>query len=172
MKTWLRGCALFLCLLLAPFFSGTAQAAASCTVGVTPLAFGLYAAPGGALVDSSASVQINCTPEYLLLACKTSYTLSLSLGNHASGNQRRMAATVSSGTGYLGYGLFSDSQRQQPWGDGGASGARVGGTITTSLLSLVCLPGSRSHTVYGRIPASQNVPAGGYSDSVVLTVTY
>jgi hypothetical protein len=57
-------------------------------------------------------------------------------------------------------------------GDGGASGVAVGGTITTSLLGLVCLPGNRSHTFYGRIPASQNVPAGSYADSVVLTVTY
>lgn len=170
MKNLLRGFALFL--LLAPFFSGTAQAAASCGVSVTPLAFGPYASPGGAQVDSSASVLVSCTPEYLLLACKSSYTLSLSLGSQASANQRRMAATVSTGTGYLGYGLFSDSQRQQPWGDGGASGARVGGTITTSLLALVCLPGNRSHTVYGRIPASQNVPAGVYADNVVLTVTY
>jgi spore coat protein U-like protein len=80
--------------------------------------------------------------------------------------------TVATGTGYLGYGLFSDSQRQQPWGDGGASGARVSGTVTTSLLALVCLPGNRSHTVYGRLPASQNVPAGAYTDSVMLTVTY
>lgn len=76
-------------------------------------------------------------------------------------------------TGRLAYGLFSDSLRQQPWGDGGASGPMVGGTITTtSLLNLVCLPGNRSHTIHGRIPANQSVPAGGYADSVVLTVTY
>lgn len=172
MKTLLHRIALPLLLLMLLLSAGPARAAASCGVSVTPLAFGPYASPGGAQVDSSASVQLSCTPEYLLLACKTSYTLSLSLGIRASGNQRRMAATVATGTGYLGYGLFSDSQRQQPWGDGGASGVAVGGTITTSLLGLVCLPGNRSHTVYGRIPASQNVPAGSYADSVVLTVTY
>lgn len=172
MKTWLTQLALSLLLFLAPVFSGTAQAAGSCGVSVSALGFGPYASPGGAQVDSSASVLVSCTPEYLLLACKSSYTLSLSLGNHASANQRRMATTGSTGTGYLGYGLFSDSQRQQPWGDGGASGAQVGGSVTTSLLALVCLPGNRSHTVYGRLPASQNVPAGAYTDSVVLTVTY
>ena len=40
------------------------------------------------------------------------------------------------------------------------------------LLSLLCLPGVRNHTVYGRLPASQSVPAGSYVDQVVLTITY
>jgi spore coat protein U-like protein len=48
----------------------------------------------------------------------------------------------------------------------------VGGSITSGLLGLVCAPGNRSHTVYGRIPASQNVPAGAYEDQVLLTITY
>ena len=157
---------------LLPFLAGlllggTAQAQ-SCGVTATPLVFSNYTSPGGSRVDSSAAVLVTCTPAYLLLACKTSYTLSLSVGGHAAGAQRQMAA----GAGRLAYGLFSDSLRQQPWGDGGATGPTQGGTITTSLLSLVCLPGNRPHTIYGRIPANQNVPAGAYTDSVVLTVTY
>lgn len=154
--------------LLAGLLCGTAARAQSCSVSATALAFGNYTSPGGARADSSAAVLVTCTPQYLLLACKSSYTLSLSVGDHASGAQRQLAA----GTGRLAYGLFSDSLRQQPWGDGGASGPTVGGTITTSLLNLVCLPGNKPHTIYGRIPANQSVPAGSYSDSVVLTVTY
>lgn len=148
---------------------GVAQAA-GCSVSATALAFGPYASPKGAQADSSASVVVTCTPEYLLLVCRTHYTLSLSLGGQALGNQRQMAA----GTGRLAYGLFSDGARQQNWGDGGASGAVVSGSINTNLLGLglLCLQGSRSHTIYGRIPAEQNVPAGSYSDSVVLTITY
>lgn len=155
-----------------PFLAGllwcAAAQAQSCNVSATPLAFGNYGSPGGVRVDSSAAVLVTCTPQYLLLACKSSYTLSLSVGDHASGGQRQLAA----GTGRLAYDLFSDSLRQQPWGDGGASGPTTGGTITTSLLNLVCLPGNKPHTVYGRIPANQSVPAGAYSDNVVLTVTY
>ena len=75
-------------------------------------------------------------------------------------------------TGRLAYGLFSDAARTTPWGDGGAGGATVGGTITTSLLALLCLPGHQAHTIHGRIPANQSVPAGVYADQVVLTVTY
>ena len=164
MKRWLVLSG-WLCLLV--LASGGAQAA-TCTVTATPLAFGGYASPGGARVDSSASVLVTCTPSYLLLACKASYTLSLSSGTVGTPGARQMAA----GTGRLAYGLFSDAARTTPWGDGGAGGATVGGTITTSLLALLCLPGQQAHTIHGRIPANQSVPAGVYADEVVLTVTY
>jgi spore coat protein U-like protein len=142
--------------------------AASCTVSTTPLAFGAYTSPGGARVDSTASVVVTCTPTYLLLACNTPYTLSLSNGAVGSPGDRQMAA----GAGRLRYGLFSDAARSTPWGDGGASGGTVGGGISTGLLGLLCQPGTRNHTVYGRLPANQSVPAGGYVDQVVLTITY
>lgn len=142
--------------------------ASSCSVSATPLAFGAYTSPGGARVDSSASVVVTCTPTYLLLACTTSYTLSLSNGVVGGPGSRQMAA----GAGRLQYGLFSDAARSTPWGDGGASGSKVGGSITTGLLGLLCLPGVRNHTVYGRLPANQSVPAGSYVDQVVLTITY
>lgn len=45
----------------------------------------------------------------------------------------------------------------------------LGATISTSL---VCMQGTRGHTVYGRLPASQSVPAGSYLDQVTLTITY
>lgn len=155
--------------LLGLLGSAAAQAQ-TCSVAATPLAFGAYTSPGGARADSQATVTVNCTPAYLLLACSASYTLSLSAGGNSASGTRRMAA----GSGRLGYGLYSDASRLSPWGDGGATGPTVGGTISTSLLnlSLLCLPGSKTHTVYGRIPAGQNVPAGAYADTVVLTITY
>jgi spore coat protein U-like protein len=155
-------------LMLLGALGGQDARASSCTVAVTPLAFGAYTSPGGARVDSSASVVVSCTPTYLLGACNTAYTLSLSSGVVGTPGDRQMAA----GAGRLRYGLFSDPARSTLWGDGGASGGTVGGSITTSLLSLLCLPGVRNHTVYGRLPANQSVPAGSYLDQVVLTVTY
>lgn len=146
----------------------SAAQAHSCTVSATPLAFGGYVSPQGPRVDSSATVQVRCTPTYLLLACEVAYTLSLSVGQTPGGGVRQLSA----GTGRLRYDLFSDAARTQPWGDGGASGAVVGGSISTGLLGLVCLQGSRNHTVYGRVPAAQNVPVGVYQDQLVLTITY
>lgn len=146
----------------------TGAQAQTCAVVATPLAFGAYVSPGGARVDSQAGVTVTCTPAYLLLACNVSYTLSLSHGSAGSPGNRQMAA----GSGRLGYGLFNDAARTSPWGDGGAGGPGVGGGIGTSLLGLVCLPGHRNHTIHARIPAGQSVPAGAYSDQVLLTITY
>lgn len=158
--------------LLVAVFAGSLAApsarAQSCSVSATQQAFGAYSSPGGARVDSSSTVQVNCTPAYLLLACTVSYTVSLSHGAVGSPGARQMA----SGSGRLGYELYRDAARTTRWGDGGGSGAAVSSSITTGLLGLVCASGSRSHTVYGRIPANQNVPVGAYQDQVVLTITY
>lgn len=140
----------------------------SCAVAATPLAFGTYTSPAGPRADSQTSITVACTPAYLLLACKVSYTVTISHGNHGSPGNRQLAA----GSGRLGYGLFSDAPRNIPWGDGGGGGAGVAGSITTSLLGLVCLPGQQIHPLYARIPAGQNVPAGVYADQVMVTITY
>jgi spore coat protein U-like protein len=163
MKRWVVWCLWCWCAL------GAWQAHAhSCTVGATPLVFGGYASPNGPRVDSTATVQVFCTPTYLLLACSVSYTLSISSGTVGTPGSRQMAH----GAGRLRYDLYRDAVRSLPWGDGGGGGAVAGGNITSGLLGLVCAPGTRSHTVYGRIPAAQNVPAGAYQDQVILTITY
>jgi spore coat protein U-like protein len=158
---WIRLLALAACLP----WPADAQ---TCQVTATPLAFGPYAAPHGPRVDSSATVQVQCTPAYLLLGCQVSYSLSLSAGLSPAGGHRHLRA----GTATLPYTLHSDPARSQPWGDGSELGPPVAGRVSTSLLGLVCLPGNRVHTLYGRIPGGQNVPPGGYADQLVLTVTY
>lgn len=155
-------------LAMALMSASPAAQAHTCTVTATPLAFGNYVSPQGPRVDSSALVQVRCTPTYLLLACQVAYTLSLSTGQTPTGSSRQLSA----GSGLLRYDLYADAARTQPWGDGGASGALVSGSISTGLLGLVCLQGSNSHTVYGRLPAGQNVPVGVYADQVVLTIAY
>ena len=81
----------------------SAAQAHSCTVSATPLAFGTYVSPQGPRVDSSATVQVRCTPTYLLLACRVSYTLSLSAGQSPSGGLRQLSA----GTGLLRWPLLA-----------------------------------------------------------------
>lgn len=146
----------------------TSAQAAVCTVLGTPLAFGNYASPGGAQTDSTATVTVTCTPDYLLLACKTDYTVSLSAGTSGGFSPRQLA----SGANRLNYNLYTSAARTTVWGDGSGGSAKVNGSITTSLLALVCLAGSNNHTVYGRIPAAQNAAGGVYSDTITVTVTY
>jgi hypothetical protein len=106
---------LTLCLALCGVLGAVDARAHTCSVQATALAFGGYASPNGPRVDSTATVQVNCTPTYLLLACSVSYTLSLSHGTVGTPGARRMAA----GTGQLHYDLYRDASRTVPWGDGG-----------------------------------------------------
>lgn len=156
------------CLWLFCAFGAIEAQAHTCTVSATSLVFGSYHSPNGPRVDSTATVQVSCTPTYLLLACSVSYTMAISAGTVGTPGARQLAH----GAGRLRYDLYSDAGRTVPWGDGGGGGAAAGGNISSGLLGLVCAPGSRNHTVFGRIPALQNVPAGSYQDQVILTITY
>ena len=122
-----------------------------CSVSSGTLGFGNY--NGTAAVLSTAAVLVNCSNG-------GTYQVSLGAGANADGTTRRMAGPSSS---FLGYELYRDSARSLAWGDGAAYGARVSGTGSGSAQTL---------TVYGRIPAGQNVAVGSYSDSVVVTVEY
>jgi len=63
----------------------------------------------------------------------------------------------------LAYNLYLDSTRLTIWGDG------TGGTGTFSGMGTGSDVGT---TVYGRIPAGQNVAVGTYSDLITVTVTF
>jgi spore coat protein U-like protein len=135
--------------------NGTATISGSvspiCSVSAGTLGFGTY--NGSAAVLSTATVSVNCSNG-------GAYQVSLGAGGNANAATRRMAGPSSS---FLAYELYRDSSRSLAWGDGAAYGTRVSGTGSGSAQSLV---------VYGRIPAGQNVAAGSYSDSVVVTVEY
>lgn len=124
----------------------------SCTVTPAILAFGNYS---GTQVDGQTDITVLCTSG-------TAYTVVLDTGaNSASLSPRTMAGTPS---GSLNYDLYNDSGRTTIWGDG--SGAT--GTIADTGSGL-----AKTHTVYGRIPASQlGAPAGAYTDTVNITVNY
>lgn len=141
--------------------------AASCGVTATPVAFGAYTSPGGSQIDSTGTIRVTCTPDLILLACSASYSIGLSTGGSGSYATRRMT----SGAYNLNYNLYTDSSYGTVWGDG-ISAPAVPATITSSILGLVCLPGSRNTTVYGRTPGNQNVGVGSYSDTITVTVTF
>jgi spore coat protein U-like protein len=148
---------------------GLAQADIACSVGADPLAFGSYVSPGGVQTDSSSVITVTCTLVNLLV-CSTTYTVSLSTGGAGSYAPRKLA----SGSDRLDYNLYTSAAYSQVWGDGTGSTGTVSGTIVTGLLGLLLCNATRSntHIVYGRIPAAQNVPAGAYSDTLTVTVTY
>jgi spore coat protein U-like protein len=66
---------------------------------------------------------------------------------------------MSNGTSYLNYNLYEDAARSQVWDN------RSNAVKTTRVFPYTA-------TVYGRIPGSQDVEPGVYSDTVVTTVFY
>lgn len=131
----------------------------SCTVTTTGVAFGSYDPIASVNNDSAGSIRVRCT---LLAALAGSYTIALSTGGAPSFDLRRMA----NGGSLLRYNLYTDAARSQIWGDG--TGATQ--TVTNGFLALLAV--DQTTSVYGRIPAGQNVAAGSYADTVVVTITF
>ena len=102
---------------------------------------------------------MRCT---LLVALAGSFTVDLSTGSSGTYAQR----TLRNGPSVLEYNLYTDVARTQILGDGSGGSSRITRSFT-ALLSV-----DQTITVYGRIRSGQNVPAGSYSDTIIVTVTY
>jgi spore coat protein U-like protein len=135
-------------------FSVTATVLASCTVSAGTLAFGSYTPTGGSPADATSTIDVTCTNG-------TPYTVALDGGSTENNVAARAMNDPSSHT--LSYGIYKDSARTTIWGDG------TGSTVTQSGTGIGSLQGL---TAYGRVPASQFVAAGNYSDTVTVTVSY
>ena len=99
--------------------------------------------------ESTGNVEVVCV-------LTTAYTIGLSPGNSSYA-----ARSMRSGVHSLSYNLYTDATRTTIWGDGtGGTGLIAGNAI------------SANHTIYGRVPAGQNVNVGSYSDSLVVTITF
>jgi spore coat protein U-like protein len=87
--------------------------------------------------------------------------IALGQGLHAGnavGTSRAMAAASGA---YLSYELYTDASRSVPWVN-----------LTTVPYTSLTKNNTQTLTVYGRIPAGQNVPAQSYSDSVTITASF
>lgn len=124
-----------------------AAARAACTVDATgAVAFGLYDPLSATPTDSTGTITYTCTTAALVM---------LSTGGSGTFNPRRMSA----GANTLSYNLYADAPRTQIWGDFSAGTTiRIANAGTGVVLS-----------VYGRVPAAQNVNSGSYSDTVTVT---
>lgn len=145
--------ALLLAMLL---LSSRAEALlATCTTSSTGVAFGNYNPVSAFPTFASGTVTVTCSGIGLLV----SYTIRVSGGGSGNTASRRMSA----GAKLLPYNLYTGAAYTTVWDD-------VTGVSGSFLLSL----GSTSfnHPVYGRILAQQPAPAGSYSDSLTITVTY
>jgi spore coat protein U-like protein len=140
--------------------SVTATVTANCSISTAPVAFGAY---DPVVVNASADRDATGT---VTVACTSGASAAVTLGQGANADTgstddvplRRM---TDDGTNFIEYGLFTDVGRATVWGND--TDTDVAHTGTGAAVGL---------TVYGRIPAGQNVPAGSYTDTVVATVTF
>lgn len=136
------------------------HAAPSCTISSTAVNFGNYNPLNVASVTGTGTLSFQCQPG--ITGGGISYTISLS-----SGSGTYVQRTLTSGGNVLNYNLYTDSTLTTVWGDGSAGTA----TVVTAISKAQALAGV-TNTVYGNIPAQQDVIPGSYTDTITVTVTF
>lgn len=152
MSSSLRLLATLLCLLLG------SEAGAACTVSTSGVSFGAYDVFVSAPLDSMGAVTVACDqapPVDVIIAIGPSGT--------SGGFIPRQMRSASS-PDRLNYNLFVNAGRSTVWGDGAPG-------TSTVFLKNVTKNRPRVTTIYGRIPAGQDVSVGSYSDSLTVTIT-
>jgi spore coat protein U-like protein len=145
---WLLNAALAIC-----GRSAAAQTAPTCTITTTPVSFGVYNVFSNTPLTSTGSLTYHCTGNVPTI------TIWMSKGQGTTNNPRQMV----SGTNRLNYYLCQDVSCATLWGDRGYPsdyGPVRPGTAWVSL------------NVYGSIPAGQDVPAGIYTDTMLVEIDY
>jgi spore coat protein U-like protein len=156
---WRRGLQAALLLAAAP----GAGAAVTCSVSTVGVVFGAYNPLASAATTSAGSITVTCTSTN---NGNTTINIVATYGTGYSGTYA--SRTMLSGSNVLNYNLYFDAAYTQVRGDG--TGGTTAGSATLTLGRNQT--GSASGTLYGRIPAGQDVAPGAYADAIVVTVSY
>jgi spore coat protein U-like protein len=132
--------------------------AQTCNITTTSINFGPYDVFLSTSTDSTGTLSVTCgspPPPHV--------TITIGSSPNSGGFIPRKLKSVS-GTNFLNYNLFTDASMTSVWGDG---------TSGTSTVPKVVTPGRPViATVYGRIPAKQDVSSGTYSETLTVTVIW
>lgn len=140
-------------------FNVSSSVSANCTISAANLSFGAY---DPVVANKTAPLDVNTTVTVLCTKGSTGVTVGLDLGTHAAAGSRFM----SNGTDSLQYELYSDSAGGTVWSNAGA------GLVTWPVFGPIGAGAGTPHTVFGRIPAGQDVSVGSYADVVTATVNF
>jgi spore coat protein U-like protein len=131
-------------------------ATAACSVATTSVNFGSYNVLSASPLDSTGSITVNCTSN-------SNVVIAIGPSPNSGGfNPRKMKLTT--GSELLQYNLYTNSNRTLIWGNG------ANNTNTVNLIARKNRPVNR--TVYGRVPPLQDVVAGAYNETLVVTITW
>lgn len=140
-------------------FSVRATVQGDCAIAASNLDFGTTGlAVAESATDAVSTITIRCTK-----GLPYSIALDAGTGNGATVVERRMTRVT--GQELLRYGLYTNSARSQPWGDGSAGSSTVPGTGSG-------IQSTNLHSVYGRIVPQTQPPGGQYRDTITATVTF
>jgi spore coat protein U domain-containing protein, fimbrial subunit CupE1/2/3/6 len=143
-------------------FTVTATVVASCTISTTAIAFGNYdpvVANATTPVDANGTVTVACT-------AGAATTVGMSQGANPTGTSTAAAPLRQMASGAVNrmrYDIFQDAARATVWADTGTAGAQAYNATTKNATVL---------SVYGRIPAGQDVSTGAYTDTVTATILF
>ncbi len=132
-----------------------ARVVKNCSITTTAVAFGAYdpaVTNATTSLDGTGTVVVACTKG-------AGTRISLGRGANASGVTRRMRGAAA----VLVYELYKNAGRTMVWRSGAANGLTI--PVAPSRAA-------RTFTVYGRVPAGQDVVAGSYTDTVVATINF
>ena len=134
----------------------SATVTANCVVTTSPVAFGNIDVTSNQEIDNTGGISVTCTSGTAWAA-----SADAGAGSTATLTNREMV----NGANKLNYALYIDAGRTSIWGDG-AEGATASITDTGTGTA-------QASTIYARVPSGQTgLPAGSYTDTVVVTVTY
>ena len=142
-------------------FTVTATVSANCTVSTVGITMGAYdpvVAHVSTPLDANGSVTVACT-------AGATTTIGMDQGSNPTATstaalpERQMA----DGPNALRYDLYQDSARTTVWGD-------VGTPAVVSYNSVGFAP--TTFTIFGQVPAGQDVNVGTYSDTVTATISF
>ncbi len=105
-------------------------------------------------IDQTSSFIVKCTQG-------TDYEIALDAGTTSGGTTTTRKMTDGNGN-TVDYEMYSDSGRSSNWGN--TSGSDTVASTGTGT--------DQSFTVYGRVPPQATPPAGDYTDTVTITVSY
>jgi spore coat protein U-like protein len=129
----------------------------NCTISTTPVTFSAYDPIGAHASHNDDSgvgtLTVTCTRG-------TAATIGLAPGANASGSTRRM---LNGTNNYLNYELYQDAGRNAIWGNTSGTALAPGAAPSKA---------PRTFSVYGRIFAGQDLPAGNYADMVQASVNF
>ena len=131
----------------------TAAVLSSCGVTALPLAFGTYSPSQSSNTTAQTTVAVTCTNG-------TPYNVGLDAGTGTGASVASRKLT--SGSNTLTYSLYQDSGYSTVWGNSIGSN-----TLTGTGSGLI-----QTINVYGSVTALQAVPAGSYTDTVTVSLTY